>query len=135
MSSAKSLEQIVVSHRWLLTEVRTPTRHASCQASFTEAWLNFAAGGQFGWSDTINYISGHYAIDGDRLQLRDIVTTSAAYGGQEPERLAVMDAFRGLHDTECSGAPIAMHIVDGHLVISFADTALTFRRAGRIQHA
>lgn len=123
--------------RWLLVKltyrqgtIDVKNAYPSTQSAGVEGvWLHLSHNGAIGAEDSVNFLSGKFALTGDQLEVASGGTTYAAYGGHDAGRLAIIDAIDGVFS---NGDAVAVTGTTSELVLTSGEYVLTFTNDGSL---
>jgi hypothetical protein len=123
-----------VGGRWRLTSVADGTSSTSIPGG-VGANLEFRADGQLLANDGTNSLSARFSPTAGGFEVRDVGTTLALYGGDDPHRLAAIAGLNTVLYGNAQGVtgsgPVSDRVVratDSQLVIEAGTLQLTFAR-------
>jgi hypothetical protein len=112
-----------------LTENGTPIQ----LPAKSDATLAFPSRTDIGLNDSVNYLNGKYDVTSSGFSTHDIATTLAAYGGSDPNVVAMIAAIDAIGYRE--NAEVNMvdaHRQGGQLVVNAGKYQLTFDRGADV---
>lgn len=135
--SAAATPQLLAG-RWNLVATSTGSSGTVAVPEGVGAYLTFQLDGRISASDGFNFISGHYAVQGQTITVEHVTTTAVGYDGRDAGRSRVIAAMNsalfGLSSTSPSSPPEVsdtVTVLSGpHLSISAEGVELHFLRAG-----
>ena len=125
-SASSSAVAAAVGHKWRLTRVTVAGRQVDVPDSIV-ATFHPTSDGKFHASDTVNGMSGTYTATRTGFIVTPTVSTTVAYTGTDPTRLAVIASMDAVF---WHNSAVAATTTGTTLTLNLANYQLTFRDVG-----
>ena len=112
--------------RWRVVTVTDPGTRTAITSR--RVIVDFIAGGEFHADDDVNYYSGKWRATSGGLDITNVGTTLAAYGGNDP---AVLAAQRGIGALTSSTTAVRVRLASDALRLTAKGVVLDLVRDGR----